>query len=120
MAKRSVLEGGYLVRSEITTDTDESGALYFVAKAIDLPGCISDGTTESEALRNLFDAAADYIRALESKGLPIPKAPNLAVKFDSVVAKDSAFAMSKLCGALSKPARVAFTDIPAKRDLVLS
>ena len=45
---------------------------YWVAECPSLPGCISQGTTKEEATRNIREAIALYIEALEDDGLPVP------------------------------------------------
>ena len=47
----------------------------FLASFPELQGCISDGETPEEALKNVRDAFADWVLARESLKLPIPK-PN--------------------------------------------
>lgn len=39
----------------------------------DLPGCISQGETEAEALANIREAIEGYIEALKADGLPVPE-----------------------------------------------
>ena len=53
---------------------DEDG--YFIAECPSLPGCISQGKTEQEALTNIRDAIKGYINALEQDGLPVPEELN--------------------------------------------
>jgi predicted RNase H-like HicB family nuclease len=50
---------------------DEDG--YFIAECPSLPGCISQGKTEQEALANIRKAIKGYINALEQDGLPVPE-----------------------------------------------
>ncbi|MEP7288138.1 MAG: type II toxin-antitoxin system HicB family antitoxin [Chloroflexota bacterium] len=45
---------------------------YFVAECPSLPGCISQGKTEAEALANIKEAIGLYIEVLEEDGLPVP------------------------------------------------
>lgn len=45
----------------------------FVATAPELPGCMSDGETPEEALRNAYDAIACWIEAAEEMGRPVPE-----------------------------------------------
>ncbi len=45
---------------------------YWVAECPSLPGCISQGATKEEATRNIREAIALYIEALEDDGLPVP------------------------------------------------
>ena len=48
---------------------DESG---YVASVPVLPGCVSQGQTKRETLRNIKEAIAVYIEALLEDGLPVP------------------------------------------------
>ncbi len=45
---------------------------YWVAECPSLPGCISQGGTKEEATRNIREAIALYIEALEDDELPLP------------------------------------------------
>jgi predicted RNase H-like HicB family nuclease len=38
-----------------------------------LPGCVSQGDTRAEALRNIREAVAVYIEHLKAHGKPVPK-----------------------------------------------
>jgi len=49
---------------------DEDG--MFVAECPSLPGCISQGKTRAEAIKNIKDAIAGYIESLQKHGEPIP------------------------------------------------
>lgn len=44
----------------------------FLALALDLPGCMSDGETPEEALRNGYDAIESWLAAAEAHGMTIP------------------------------------------------
>jgi len=46
---------------------------YWVAECLSLPGCISQGETREEAIRNIREAIEGYIVALEEDGLSIPE-----------------------------------------------
>ena len=46
---------------------------YWVAECPSLPGCISQGTSREEAVRNIREAIAGYVAALEEDGLPVPE-----------------------------------------------
>ena len=46
---------------------------YWVAECPSLPGCISQGKTREEAVRNIKEAIDGYIATLEEDGLPIPE-----------------------------------------------
>ena len=45
---------------------------YWVAECPSLPGCVSQGTTREDAIKNIKEAIDGYILALEADGLPIP------------------------------------------------
>jgi len=46
---------------------------YWVAICPSLPGCISQGQTQDEAVANIREAIEGYIEALEEDGLPVPE-----------------------------------------------
>ncbi|OGO65609.1 MAG: hypothetical protein A2Z45_03705 [Chloroflexi bacterium RBG_19FT_COMBO_55_16] len=46
---------------------------YWVAECPSLPGCISQGKTREEAIKNIREAIQGYIAALEEDGLEIPE-----------------------------------------------
>lgn len=48
---------------------EESG---FVARVPVLKGCVSQGNTKSEVLRNIKEAIEVYIESLIEDGLPVP------------------------------------------------
>ncbi|HVA81865.1 MAG TPA: type II toxin-antitoxin system HicB family antitoxin [Candidatus Binataceae bacterium] len=50
---------------------DEDGV--FVVEAPALPGCISQGATRQEAVRNISEAIAGYLESLKQHGDPIPE-----------------------------------------------
>jgi antitoxin HicB len=57
--------------------TEEGGG--FLVTFPDLPGCISDGETPEEAVRNGQDALKGYLEVLREFGDPIPK-PGVATE----------------------------------------
>jgi predicted RNase H-like HicB family nuclease len=40
---------------------------------LSLPGCVSQGKTNREAIRNIKEAISCYIHSLEEDNLPVPK-----------------------------------------------
>ncbi len=44
----------------------------FVAEVPALPGCISQGVTRAEALKNAHEAVEAYLESLRSHGDPVP------------------------------------------------
>ena len=46
---------------------------YWVSECPSLPGCISQGATREEAIRNIKEAIEVYVDALNEDGLPIPE-----------------------------------------------
>ena len=47
---------------------------WFTAECLDLPGCISQGKSEKEALKNIQDAIGGYLESLKKHGEQIPLA----------------------------------------------
>jgi predicted RNase H-like HicB family nuclease len=45
---------------------------YWVAECPSLPGCVSQGATREEAIRNVKEAIEGYVQVLEEDGLPVP------------------------------------------------
>lgn len=58
------------MKYRVLIERDEDGV--FVATVPSLPGCIADGMTREEALRNVREAIALYLESLEAHGDPIP------------------------------------------------
>lgn len=54
----------------VTLEQDEDG--IFVATVPELPGCVSDGKTRKQALKNVKDAIAGYLASLKKHNEPIP------------------------------------------------
>ena len=63
------LQPGYLVRLSALAAAEGGG---WLAEAPDLPGCISDGETREEAMRNLDDAICSWIATAREFGDPVP------------------------------------------------
>ena len=61
-------------RLEIVRDDAEGG---FVASYPDLPGCITCGETEEEAVKNALDAKKVWLEAALEDGLAIPAPDSL-------------------------------------------
>lgn len=60
----------YAVRIERLADVDGGG---YLATVPDLPGCMSDGDTPEEALKNVQDAIESWIEAAKEWKQDIPK-----------------------------------------------
>jgi predicted RNase H-like HicB family nuclease len=45
---------------------------FWVAECPSLPGCISQGKTKEEAVKNIREAIQGYILVLEEDHLPVP------------------------------------------------
>lgn len=56
----------------LTPDGDEDGRSGWVADILELPGCISQGDTPDEAVENIMDAMAGWIRVALEDGREIP------------------------------------------------
>ena len=61
-------------RMEIVKDSDEGG---FVDSYPDLPGCITCGETEEEALKNALDAKKAWLEAALEENIEIPEPDSL-------------------------------------------
>jgi predicted RNase H-like HicB family nuclease len=46
---------------------------YWVAECPSLQGCVSQGTTREEAVKNIKEAIEGYVMALKEDGLPLPE-----------------------------------------------
>lgn len=53
---------------------------YWVAECPSLPGCISQGKTKEEAIKNIREAIEGYIETLEEDHLTVPQE-----KFEAVL-----------------------------------
>jgi antitoxin HicB len=60
----------YAVRIERLAESDGGGYLAIVP---DLPGCMSDGETPEEALRNVQEAIASWIEAAKGWNQDVPQ-----------------------------------------------
>jgi len=60
----------YAVRIERLAENDGGG---YLATVPDLPGCMSDGETPEEALKNVQDAIASWIEAAKEWKFDIPQ-----------------------------------------------
>ena len=61
--------GGRPVKLIVTLERDESGML--VAECPAIPGCISQGKTEEEALANVREAIQACLEARAAEGMPL-------------------------------------------------
>ena len=53
---------------------------YWVAECPSLPGCISQGRTKEEAIKNIREAIEGYIAVLQEDRLPVP-----AERFETIL-----------------------------------
>ncbi len=58
------------MKFRVLIEQDEDG--MFVAEVPSLPGCVSQGKTRDEAIRNAQEAVAAYLESLKAHGDPIP------------------------------------------------
>jgi len=58
------------MKYRVLIEQDEDGV--FVAEVPALPGCISQGKTRAEALKNVQEAIGAYLESLKAHGEPIP------------------------------------------------
>ena len=60
------------MKFRVLIEQDEDG--MFVAEVPSLPGCISQGRTREDAIRNAQEAIVAYLESLKAHGDPIPPA----------------------------------------------
>lgn len=53
----------------VTVDRDEDG--MFVIECPSIPGCVSQGTTEDEAMKNIKDAIKQCLEVRAERGMPL-------------------------------------------------
>ncbi len=53
---------------------------FWVAECPSLPGCVSQGHTKEDAVKNIREAIEGYILALQEDGIPVPPE-----RFDAVL-----------------------------------
>lgn len=58
------------MKYRVLVEQDEGG--MFVVEVPSLPGCISQGSTRAEALRNIQEAIQAYLESLKAHDEPIP------------------------------------------------
>jgi predicted RNase H-like HicB family nuclease len=58
------------MKFRVMIQRDEDGV--YLAEVPALPGCVSQGTTRSEALNNVREAIALYLESLKGHGDPTP------------------------------------------------
>lgn len=58
------------MKYRVLIEQDEDGV--FVAEVPALPGCISQGQTRADALKNIQEAIEAYIESLKAHNEPIP------------------------------------------------
>ena len=68
------------MKYRVTISQNEGG--MFVADVPSLPGCISQGKTRSEALKNIHEAMEAYLESLKKHNEPIP--PPISEEFVEV------------------------------------
>ncbi|MEK6979196.1 MAG: type II toxin-antitoxin system HicB family antitoxin [Candidatus Micrarchaeota archaeon] len=58
------------MKLRVVLEQDEDGV--YVAVCQTLPGCVSQGKTRDEALRNIKDAISGYLHSLKQHNEPVP------------------------------------------------
>ena len=59
-----------VMKFRILIEQDEDG--MYVVECTNLPGCISQGKTKVEAIKNIKEAIKGYIESLKKHNEPIP------------------------------------------------
>ena len=62
------------MKYRVIIEQDEGGV--FVAEVSSLPGCISQGATRVEALKNIQEAIEAYLESLKAHDEPVPPSIN--------------------------------------------
>lgn len=57
---------------EVLDDETTNGQHIFMARCVELDGCMAQGATIEEAMENLRDATKEYIESLLEDGLTVP------------------------------------------------
>ena len=58
------------MKYRVLIEQDEDGV--HIAEVPSLPGCVTQGSSREEALRNAREAIAAYLESLEEHGEPVP------------------------------------------------
>ncbi len=74
----------------LAPDVRSDGTQCFVARHPELPGCMSDGDTREEAIKNLRDARELYIQSLIEDGMEVPPPETMPVRPATTTAGGSA------------------------------
>lgn len=70
------------MKYRVIIEQDEDGV--YIAEVPSLPGCITQGTTRTEALENIKEAIEHYLESLEAHGEPVP--PSISEEIVEVAA----------------------------------
>lgn len=65
------------MKLRVVIEPQEEGGFTVYVPA--LPGCVSQGETEDEALVNIKEAADLYLESLKARGRPLPKVKELEI-----------------------------------------
>jgi predicted RNase H-like HicB family nuclease len=69
LANRPVVGYTFNMKLSVTLDRDEDG--IWVAECPSIPGCVSQGKTKPEALKNIKEAVALCLEVRAERGLPL-------------------------------------------------
>ena len=69
LANPPVVGYTWLMKLSVTLDRDEDG--IWVAECPSIPGCVSQGKTKPEALKNIKEAVALCMEVRAERGLPL-------------------------------------------------
>lgn len=58
------------MKFRIQIEQDENG--IYVASCPSLPGCVSQGGTRAEAVKNVAEAMQGYVESFDRHGQPVP------------------------------------------------
>lgn len=78
-----------MLRYSVVLAWDEEERVYGASVPV-LPGCISVGKTEEEAIRNITEAIELHVEGLREDGLPVPVEERPAMKVLTVEVREAA------------------------------
>jgi|SRR3989338_1046318 len=88
----------------------------YIAKAVDLKGCHSDGKTPQEAMQNLYEAMEGWIETAQKHHIPVPlpsSSRTQVKKFLLRLNPDNAFKLETLALARNESVNALINDVIA-------
>jgi predicted RNase H-like HicB family nuclease len=67
----------YTLHVELVSDPDDG--VYWIAEYVELRGCKTDGSTEAEAINNLYELFDEYVLTKLENGIQMPEPTHVPV-----------------------------------------